>query len=110
MSRCPSDERLVQLLEEQLDRRDLAELERHLERCGPCQETLEELTRDRIGLGLWRPWVDSPPPGVPAGPGESPARPETPGGLAPADPAEPGRRPRAPGRGVAHGRRLRDPG
>lgn len=58
MTRCPSDARLVQLLEEQLDRRDLAEVERHLQRCGTCQESLEELTRDRIGLGIWGSWVD----------------------------------------------------
>jgi eukaryotic-like serine/threonine-protein kinase len=61
MIRCPCDERLVQLLEEQLDRRELAEVERHLQRCGQCQETLEELTKDRIGLDGWRAWDDSPP-------------------------------------------------
>src|SRR5947208_2102007 len=60
MIRCPCDERLVQLLEEQLDRRDQAEVERHLERCGRCQETLEELTKDRIGLDGWQAWDGSP--------------------------------------------------
>ncbi len=52
---CPSDERLVQLLEEQLDRRELADIEQHLERCDHCQETLEELTRERISFVEWHP-------------------------------------------------------
>jgi serine/threonine protein kinase/Flp pilus assembly protein TadD len=47
---CPSDERLAQLLEEQLDRRELVDIERHLERCDHCQETLEELTRERFSF------------------------------------------------------------
>ncbi len=61
MISCPSDERLAQLLEEQLDRRELVEIERHLERCGHCQETLEELTRERFSFDTWKPWSDSDP-------------------------------------------------
>ena len=59
MSFCPGDERLVRLLEEQLDRRELADIEQHLERCDHCQETLEELTRERFSLVEWRPWSDA---------------------------------------------------
>jgi len=58
MSFCPGDERLVQLLEEQLDRSELAEIERHLEQCDLCQETLEGLTRERFSVDGWRPWSD----------------------------------------------------
>ncbi len=50
MIRCPDDERLVRLLEEQLDRFELADVEQHLERCGRCQEALEGLTRGRFRL------------------------------------------------------------
>jgi len=56
MTCCPSDERLALLLEEQLGRDELAEIERHLEGCGPCQGALEGLTRERISLSDWRPW------------------------------------------------------
>ena len=59
MSFCPGDERLVQLLEEQLDRHELADIEQHLERCDHCQETLEELTRERFSFVEWRPWSDA---------------------------------------------------
>ena len=59
MSFCPGDERLVQLLEEQLDRSELADIEQHLERCGHCQETLEGLTRERFSFVEWRPWSDA---------------------------------------------------
>src|SRR3954469_9500236 len=52
---CPGDERLVQLLEEQLDRRELADIERHLERCDHCQGALEELTRERFSFAGWHP-------------------------------------------------------
>jgi tetratricopeptide (TPR) repeat protein len=58
MSFCPGDERLARLLEEQLDRRELADIEQHLEQCGHCQETLEGLTRERFSLNGWRPWSD----------------------------------------------------
>jgi tetratricopeptide (TPR) repeat protein len=58
MSFCPGDERLALLLEERLDRRDQADVERHLESCAQCQETLEGLTRERFSLEGWRPWSD----------------------------------------------------
>ena len=58
MIRCPGDERLAQLLEERLDRRELAEVERHLERCGQCQEALEELTRERFSFVEWLAWAE----------------------------------------------------
>jgi tetratricopeptide (TPR) repeat protein len=61
MTFCPSDERLVQLLEEQLDRRELVDLERHLERCNHCQEALEELTRERFSFTGWQSWHDHDP-------------------------------------------------
>jgi eukaryotic-like serine/threonine-protein kinase len=54
MTFCPSDERLAQLLEEQLDRRELVDLEQHLESCDHCQGTLEELTRERYSFVEWR--------------------------------------------------------
>ncbi len=59
MSFCPGDDRLVRLLEEQLDRRELADIEQHLEQCDQCQETLEGLTRERFSLAGWRPWSDT---------------------------------------------------
>ena len=116
MIRCPSDERLVQLLEEQLDRRELADIERHLERCDHCQETLEELTRERISLSSWRPWDDSPPTAegvVRLGRGPTATPTAAPPRRSPADPAEPrrrgpSRRPRRPpGRGVRDPRPAR---
>ena len=58
MSLCPGDDRLVRLLEEQLDRREQADVEQHLEECDRCQESLEELTRERFSLAGWRPWPD----------------------------------------------------
>jgi eukaryotic-like serine/threonine-protein kinase len=61
MTFCPSDERLVQLLEEQLDRRELVDIELHLERCNQCQEALEELTRERFSFVGWHPWSDLEP-------------------------------------------------
>lgn len=61
MTSCPSDERLVQLLEEQLDRRELVDLERHLERCDQCQGALEELTRERFSFDDWQSWSDHDP-------------------------------------------------
>ncbi|WP_435008185.1 protein kinase domain-containing protein [Tundrisphaera lichenicola] len=71
MIRCPGDERLVQLLEEQLDRREQREVGRHLERCSRCQETLEELTQDRIGLESWASWGDSTSSSMASSPGDS---------------------------------------
>jgi eukaryotic-like serine/threonine-protein kinase len=69
MSFCPGDERLVRLLEEQLDRRELADIEEHLEQCDQCQETLEGLTRERFSVAGWHPWSD--PDHAPEGPPDS---------------------------------------
>ena len=59
MSVCPGDERLARLLEEQLDAVEQSDIEQHLELCDSCQESLEELTRERFSFSGWQPWSDA---------------------------------------------------
>ena len=50
---CPGDEHLAALLDEGLDRPDMAEVEAHLEGCARCQDVLERLTAERISAMSW---------------------------------------------------------
>jgi tetratricopeptide (TPR) repeat protein/tRNA A-37 threonylcarbamoyl transferase component Bud32 len=84
---CPGRAQLVRLLEEQLDDDELASITLHVEGCARCQDSLEDLTRDRpvpvpdeddpFATGLWpaaggeSDWtVDRDLAAEPSGPGE----------------------------------------
>ncbi|MBI3461487.1 MAG: zf-HC2 domain-containing protein, partial [Planctomycetes bacterium] len=51
MQNCPNTDQLQLLLADELDDRQRAPLEMHLEKCSACQESLEQLTRDTY---LWK--------------------------------------------------------
>ena len=53
MSSCPSDEQLLCLLDEQLDRADEDRIVVHVETCSRCQGRLDELVRNRIPNPAW---------------------------------------------------------
>ncbi len=53
MTQCPGRDHLESFLENGLKGTDRDELERHVETCAACQETLEALT-DGTELGSWR--------------------------------------------------------
>jgi tetratricopeptide (TPR) repeat protein/tRNA A-37 threonylcarbamoyl transferase component Bud32 len=59
MSSCPSDEQLLCLLDEQLDRADEDRIVVHVETCSRCQGRLDELVRNRLPNPAWL--VPSPP-------------------------------------------------
>src|SRR6516165_8519896 len=58
MTSCPSDEQLLCLLDEQLDRADEDRIVVHVETCSRCQARLDELLRNRLPNSAWLP---SPP-------------------------------------------------
>ena len=51
MTSCPSDEQLLCLLDEQLDRADEDRIVAHVETCSSCQRRLDELVRNRLPAG-----------------------------------------------------------
>ena len=51
MTSCPSDEQLLCLLDEQLDRADEDRIVVHVETCSRCQGRLDELVRNRLPAG-----------------------------------------------------------
>jgi tetratricopeptide (TPR) repeat protein/tRNA A-37 threonylcarbamoyl transferase component Bud32 len=55
MSSCPSDEQLLCLLDELLDRPDEDRIVVHVETCSRCQARLDELVRDRLPNPGWLP-------------------------------------------------------
>jgi serine/threonine-protein kinase len=107
MKRCPTREQLTRLLNEALSDEEHPAIEGHVERCGRCQEALEELTRlakvvpgprfaptadekafvaglvRQLAPDRLRPAADTAPAGpdvTPGGPGGgAPAWPEVPG-------------------------------
>src|SRR3954449_9271733 len=58
MVRCPNDEELARLLEEQLDTSAQDGIVSHVDGCPACRERLEELTPGRSLQGGGRPIVE----------------------------------------------------
>jgi tetratricopeptide (TPR) repeat protein/tRNA A-37 threonylcarbamoyl transferase component Bud32 len=66
---CPSDEQLLCLLDEQLDRADEDRIVVHVESCSRCQGRLDELVRNRLPSPSW---LESPPAEIAAESGPAP--------------------------------------
>jgi serine/threonine protein kinase len=54
MRSCPSQEELLQLLAEELDGRECAAIQRHVDGCPSCQQSLEALSRPAAALDTLR--------------------------------------------------------
>jgi tRNA A-37 threonylcarbamoyl transferase component Bud32 len=86
MSSCPSDERLLCLLDEQLDRADEERIVVHVETCSTCQGRLDELVRNRLPNPAW---LLSPPAEIAAQSGPAPLSSQLEDSPGASDPATP---------------------
>jgi tetratricopeptide (TPR) repeat protein/tRNA A-37 threonylcarbamoyl transferase component Bud32 len=85
MPSCPSDEQLVCLLDEQLDRADEDRIVVHVETCSRCQARLDELVRNRLPNPAWLP---SPPAEIAVQDGAAPQTRRLEDGAGTVDPAD----------------------
>src|SRR6478672_3626175 len=85
MTSCPSDQQLLWLLDEQLDRADEDRIVVHVETCSRCQGRLDELVRSRLPNPAWLP---SPPAEIAAQSGPAPRSGRLEDSPAASDPAD----------------------
>ena len=86
MTSCPSDQQLLWLLDEQLDRADEDRIVVHVETCSRCQGRLDELVRNRLPNPAWLP---CPPAEIAAQSGPAPRSSRLEDGPGASDPAAP---------------------